>query len=183
VTISHRSPVISRARPSGLVSPRRPRKADGFNQRGNSGQAKPNKTKQNCLDFLGFIRPNQDFSKGYAQKIKKTDSRLKLCTKRLNSSSTSHFFLARASPTPARAAGSIPRIGTYYRIFLFYARRCWAPQLRLLVSWDWRGREKQYRLIKASCPRTVGSGGCPGDPRARCAENGPSKLRGRKSLI
>jgi hypothetical protein len=28
-------------------------------------------TKQNCLDFLGFIRPNRGFSKGYEQKIKK----------------------------------------------------------------------------------------------------------------
>jgi ArsR family transcriptional regulator len=28
-------------------------------------QAKPNKTKQNSLDLLGFIRPNRDFSMGY----------------------------------------------------------------------------------------------------------------------
>ena len=28
-------------------------------------QAPPNKTKQNCLDLLGFIRPNRDFSMGY----------------------------------------------------------------------------------------------------------------------
>jgi hypothetical protein len=34
----------------------------------------PNKSKQNqanCLDFLGFVRPNRDFSKGYEQKNKK----------------------------------------------------------------------------------------------------------------
>jgi hypothetical protein len=30
-------------------------------------QAKPSKTKQECLDFLGFIRPNQDFSMGYSE--------------------------------------------------------------------------------------------------------------------
>jgi hypothetical protein len=37
----------------------------------NSVQINPNKTKQNCLDFLGFIRPNRDFSKGYERKNKK----------------------------------------------------------------------------------------------------------------
>jgi hypothetical protein len=42
-----------------------------FNQRANSAQANPNKTKQKSLDFLGFIRPNRDFSKGYEQKNKK----------------------------------------------------------------------------------------------------------------
>jgi hypothetical protein len=54
--------------------------------------------KQNCLDFLGFIRPNRDFSMGYERKNKKTDSRLKLCAKRLTrfsspSSVISAFFL------------------------------------------------------------------------------------------
>jgi hypothetical protein len=39
-----------------------------FNLDASSDQANPNKTKQNCLDFLGFIRPNRDFSKGYGQK-------------------------------------------------------------------------------------------------------------------
>jgi hypothetical protein len=34
-------------------------------------QAKPNKSKQNGLDLLGFIRPNRDFSKSYAGKNKK----------------------------------------------------------------------------------------------------------------
>jgi hypothetical protein len=29
-------------------------------------QAKSNKTKQNSLDLLGFIRPNRDFSTGYS---------------------------------------------------------------------------------------------------------------------
>jgi hypothetical protein len=30
-------------------------------------QIKPNKTKQNGLDFLGFIRPNRGFSMGYTE--------------------------------------------------------------------------------------------------------------------
>jgi hypothetical protein len=37
-------------------------------------QAKPSKTKQNCLDLLGFIRPNRDFSMGYDGKNKKISS-------------------------------------------------------------------------------------------------------------
>jgi hypothetical protein len=56
-----------------------PREAHGFNQSANSFQTNPNKTKQNCLDFLGFIRPNRGFSKGYKQKNKKNDPRLRLC--------------------------------------------------------------------------------------------------------
>ena len=28
-------------------------------------QAKPSQTKENGLDFLGFLRPNRDFSTGY----------------------------------------------------------------------------------------------------------------------
>jgi hypothetical protein len=43
----------------------------GFNHSANSPQANPNKTKQKSLDFLGFIRPNRDFSKGCEQKNKK----------------------------------------------------------------------------------------------------------------
>jgi hypothetical protein len=31
------------------------------------GQIIPSKTKQNRLDLLGFIRPNQAFSKGYGE--------------------------------------------------------------------------------------------------------------------
>jgi hypothetical protein len=34
-------------------------------------QLAPSKTKQNCLELLGFIRPNPDFSAGYAGKSKK----------------------------------------------------------------------------------------------------------------
>jgi hypothetical protein len=30
-------------------------------------QEKPNKSKQNRLDLLGFIRPNQGFSMGYSE--------------------------------------------------------------------------------------------------------------------
>jgi hypothetical protein len=33
----------------------------------NSIQAKPNKTKQKSLHFLGDIRPNQTFSMGYGE--------------------------------------------------------------------------------------------------------------------
>jgi hypothetical protein len=43
----------------------------GCNLGANSSQANPNKTKQNCLDLFGLIRPNRDFSKGYEQKNKK----------------------------------------------------------------------------------------------------------------
>jgi hypothetical protein len=39
----------------------------GLNQRVNSFQGNPNKTKQKGLDFLGFIRPNQAFSMGYGE--------------------------------------------------------------------------------------------------------------------
>jgi hypothetical protein len=49
----------------------------------NSDQTNPNKTKQKSLDFLGFIRPNRDFSMGYERKNKKIHSRLRLCAKRL----------------------------------------------------------------------------------------------------
>jgi hypothetical protein len=54
------------------TSPRSGRRAGRkCNSAASSVQANPNKTKQNCLDFLGFIRPNRDFSKGYEQKNKK----------------------------------------------------------------------------------------------------------------
>jgi hypothetical protein len=42
------------------------------------------------LDFLGVVRPNRDFSKGYGQKNKKIDSRLRLCAIRLKA--ISHPF-------------------------------------------------------------------------------------------
>jgi hypothetical protein len=71
---------------------RRPGRSGGFNQSGNSLQANPNKSKQKSLDFLGFIRPNRDFSMGYEQKNKKIDSRLRLCAKRLRSIPTSLLF-------------------------------------------------------------------------------------------
>jgi hypothetical protein len=37
-------------------------------------QANLNKTKENCLDFLGFLGPNWDVSVGYAEKTKKSAS-------------------------------------------------------------------------------------------------------------
>jgi hypothetical protein len=67
---------------------------DGFNQSGNSAQANPNKTKQKSLDFLGFIRPNRDFSMGYGQKNKK--NRLASQVVCETSQAPSHFFLARS---------------------------------------------------------------------------------------
>jgi hypothetical protein len=42
-----------------------PRNGRRFNQGARSFQANPNKTKQKSFDFLGFIRPNRDFSMGY----------------------------------------------------------------------------------------------------------------------
>jgi hypothetical protein len=59
------------APPEGPIASGESTRRPGFKQRANSLQAKPNKTKQNCLDFLGFIRPNRDFSMGYEQKNKK----------------------------------------------------------------------------------------------------------------
>jgi hypothetical protein len=51
--------------------PERPNPSAVFKQRANSFQTKPNKTKQNGLDFLGFIRPKRDFPMGYGRKNKK----------------------------------------------------------------------------------------------------------------
>jgi hypothetical protein len=57
---------IRRLKPARLRAALRLRpEARGCNQSANSVQINPNKTKQNCLDFLGFIRPNRDFSMGY----------------------------------------------------------------------------------------------------------------------
>jgi hypothetical protein len=52
-------------------TPKRSPQRRGFNQSAHSVQAKPNKTKQESLDFLGFIRPNRDFSMGYDEKNNK----------------------------------------------------------------------------------------------------------------
>jgi hypothetical protein len=61
----HSSPLTPVDRGSGrLVTPL----AAGFNQSAKLVQTNPNKTKQNSLDFLGFIRPNRDFSMGYQRK-------------------------------------------------------------------------------------------------------------------
>jgi hypothetical protein len=63
-------------------------------------------TKQKSLDFLGFIRPNQDFSMGYEQKNKKKSTPVSVCAK--TSQGAFHPFL----PRPARRArrGSSPRL-------------------------------------------------------------------------
>jgi hypothetical protein len=43
----------------------------GCNRRASYLQANASKNKQSCLDLLGFIWPNRDFSKGYERKNKK----------------------------------------------------------------------------------------------------------------
>jgi hypothetical protein len=48
----------------GAASARRPNSAK-------QNQARPNKSKQYCLDLLGFISPNRDFSTSYGEKNKK----------------------------------------------------------------------------------------------------------------
>jgi hypothetical protein len=65
-------------------------------------QANPNKTKQKSLDFLGFIRPNRDFSMRYGRKNKKIGSRLRLCAKRLKR--TFHPFLPRLARLTRRGS-------------------------------------------------------------------------------
>jgi hypothetical protein len=52
-------------------APGRVGRSGRFNPCANSFQANPNKTKQKSLDFLGFVRPNRDFSMGYERKNKK----------------------------------------------------------------------------------------------------------------
>ena len=93
----------------GSLLPRlgRRRKASGFNRgvkfpptQSKQIQAKPNKSKQNCLDLLGFIRPNRDFSMGYARKNKKDLARYpKLCSSRLKP-----LFATLLSPPPSPLA-------------------------------------------------------------------------------
>jgi len=59
----------------------------GFNQGASSAQAKPNKTKQKSLDLLGliwfYLVESGLFNELRAKKLKKFDSRLRLCAKRL----------------------------------------------------------------------------------------------------
>jgi hypothetical protein len=70
----------------------------------------PNKTKQKSLDFLGFIFPNRDFSKGYS------DSRQKIRR-------------PRRSPAPATAL-AIPApipysiVNASYDLFWLLERNC-----------------------------------------------------------
>jgi hypothetical protein len=80
----------------------------GYNRRASSVQTNPNKTKQKSLDFLGFVRPNRDFSKGYERKIKKIDSRLRLCAKRLK---PLHMLLSIPRSLSSLDAGGGPRSG------------------------------------------------------------------------
>jgi hypothetical protein len=45
----------------------------------NKFQGKPNKTKENCLDFVGFLWPIRGFSMGYEGKNKKNFLPVTLC--------------------------------------------------------------------------------------------------------
>jgi hypothetical protein len=56
------SPAAKRSRDS-AARPTGPSKPSKTKQ----NQALPNKTKQNSLVLFGFIRPNRDFSMGYAE--------------------------------------------------------------------------------------------------------------------
>jgi hypothetical protein len=78
------------------------------------------------LDFLGFIRPNRDFSMGCEQKNKKIDSRLKLCAKRLNpclARAQSHFSEALQSPASPANRKNIARISLFAKQLSTLAER------------------------------------------------------------
>jgi hypothetical protein len=72
------------------------------NLKARSVQANPNKTKQKSLDFLGFIRPNRDFSMGYGKKIKKS-TRVSSCMQNVSTRSRLVFIVRRAAPFPTLA--------------------------------------------------------------------------------
>jgi hypothetical protein len=84
-----------------------PDRGPGFNQRANFVQANPNKTKQKSLDFLGFIRPNRDFSMGYEQKNKKNRLAYQVVCK------TSQAHLSLVSPS---AGARLARRGSSRRL-------------------------------------------------------------------
>jgi hypothetical protein len=67
-------------------------------------QIRPSKTKQKCLDSLGFIRPNRDFSMSYGKKNKKIP--------------VSWFLAAGVS----QDAGSISRDGKRIPLILIFAK-------------------------------------------------------------
>jgi hypothetical protein len=58
--------MAERGRPATAPRPNRPAERK-YNLKANASQANPSKTKQKSLDLLGFIRPNQDFSRGYSE--------------------------------------------------------------------------------------------------------------------
>jgi hypothetical protein len=72
----------------------------GCNQGANSVQINPNKTKQKSLDFLGFIRPNRGFSKGYEQKNKKN----RLASQVVRKTSQTVFLSFSAQPAASLGA-------------------------------------------------------------------------------
>jgi hypothetical protein len=93
-----------------------PAPSGGFNQGANSDQINPNKTKQKSLDFLGFVRPNRDFSKGCEQKNKKNQLASQVVCK------TSQTDLPLFLPSTGGLAGSgfgsgMKRVWHWFLIF------------------------------------------------------------------
>jgi hypothetical protein len=117
-----------------------PREAADFNQGANSVQANPNKTKQKSLDFLGFIRPNRDFSMGYERKNKKNPLASQVVCKTSQACGHPQFQGISASQRPYPANGNI-----IARIFWFWQTRFF----RRLWKWG------NSRWIRVSRPRSV----------------------------
>jgi hypothetical protein len=68
---------------TGRPAPPNEPRAGKYNLEASFVQANPNKTKQKSLNFLGFIVKIWAFQWVTGKKIKKIDSRLRLCAKRL----------------------------------------------------------------------------------------------------
>jgi hypothetical protein len=66
LTWASRGPTTSPKRQAGAIA-----RAQAKARPGGQARAAANKSKQKCLDLLGFIRPNRDFSMGYGRKNKK----------------------------------------------------------------------------------------------------------------
>jgi hypothetical protein len=108
-------------------------------------QAGPSKTKQDCLDLLGFIRPNRDFSAGYGEKSKKIPISLRPATGR------------------PQAAGSIRRLGKRIALISdfrkeivrqYLQRRRRHPPPRASLRFDLiRGRRRSRRIEGRSSMR------------------------------
>jgi hypothetical protein len=83
-------------------SARRTRHADGARPRPSAGptRIKPNKTKQKSLDFLGFIRPNRDFSMGYGESSKKSSGGVSRDVQNVLTARSPSFSLTPRRPNP-----------------------------------------------------------------------------------